>query len=150
MADFKADKEVWLAKSDGTGSVYLGHGTSIKASRDSNTKSTVCFDEVLTNSSSNTSWAIDVSRVSYEGMSSAWEIEDMLEYMLDNDGMVTIREIVRPKNEEPYIKVYNFFNARLDGDDFELKPDDFTVSNVKFKTGRRERKPFKLLSSYDG
>ena len=142
-----ADKEVWLSKSEDSldNGVYLGHGTSIKMDRDTNTKSTVCFDEVLTNSSSNTSWSIDISRVSYEGMSTSMEIEDMLEYMLDNDGMVTIREIVRPKNEPAYVKVYNFFNARTDGEGYELKPDDFSVNNVKFKTGRRERKPPQLL-----
>lgn len=145
-----ADKEIWLAKANDEGSnVYLGHGTSIKESRDTNTKTTVCFDEVLNNSTSNTSWAIDVGRVSYEGMSSSIEIEEILEYMLDNDGIVTIREIVRPPNEEPYVKVRNYFNSRLDGEEYELKPDDFTASNLKFKTGRRERKPPALLSSYE-
>lgn len=145
-----ADKEIWLAKAnDDSNNICLGHGTSIKESRDTNTKTTVCFDEVLTNSTSNTSWGVDVGRVSYEGMSTSIEIEDMLEYMLDNDGMITVREVVRPPNEPAYVKVRNYFNARLDGEDYELKPDDYTVSNLKFKTGRRERKPPVLLSSYE-
>ena len=52
MVDFKADKEIWLSKSEDSidNGVYLGHGTSIKFSRETNTKTTVCFDEVLTNS----------------------------------------------------------------------------------------------------
>jgi len=145
-----ADVEIILSDADGNNQVNLGHGTGVKESRDTSTSTTVCFDEVLNQGTKNTSWSIEVNRVDYEGMATAIEVEEVLEKMLDTEGIITIRETIRPKGEEPYVKIRNYNNTIVDGEDYEVKPEDFTVQNLKFKTGIRDKPKRIPLSQYTG
>ena len=53
--------------------------------------------------------------------------------------MVTIRERVKTATEE-YTIVDNFYNCILEGNDYELKPDENTGENIKFTAAKRVRK----------
>ncbi|MBQ2652647.1 MAG: hypothetical protein IJF83_03760 [Methanobrevibacter sp.] len=128
-----ANKEVII---DGKKMLY---GTSAKASPETNTTSTSTFDGVITEGLNEVPWSIECSKLRYEGLASHREMSETLETMLSVPKMITIREtVITP--EETYTVVDNFFNCLVDGNDYEVKPEDKTVENLKFKSARRERK----------
>ena len=127
-----ADKRVII---DG---VQMMHGTSIKGSRDTNVNTITTFDEVIPQGTRNTSHSIDMSKVSYEDATTYAELDEVLTDMLDIPAMVTIEEDYFVGDEE-YTVRYNYFNCLLDGDDYEIKPEEHTVLNLKFKASRLEK-----------
>lgn len=130
-----ADKEVII------GGKKLMYGTSIKASPDgSNTTSTGTFDGAIVQGNKDIPYTIDLSKVRYDNATNHRELSELIDDMWENAQMVTIREIVRPNGEAPYVIVDNFFECLTDGNDYEIKTDDHTVENLKFKASRKERK----------
>lgn len=128
-----ANKEVII---DGKKMMY---GTSAKASPETNTTSTTTFDGVINEGTENVPWSLEFSKLRYEGLASHREMSETLDSMLTNPKMVTIREtVVNP--EETYTVVDNYFDCLVDGNDYEIKPEDKTVENIKLKASRRERK----------
>lgn len=115
------------------------YGTSAKASPETNVSSTSTFDGAITQGTNNIAWSVELSKMRFEGLTSHRELSRILDDMLVNPKMVTIRETVSTK-EEVYTIVDNFFGCILDGNDYELKPDDNTAENIKFKASSRERK----------
>lgn len=129
-----ADKEVIIAGK------RMMYGTSIKASPETNNSTTVTFDGNIVQGTKNVAYSIDIGRVRYDNQTTHRELSEKVEDMLENADIITVREIVRPSGEEPYVIVDNFFDCITDGSDYEIKPDDHTVENLKFKASRRERK----------
>ncbi len=129
-----AEKEIWL---DG---VRIFHGTSIKVSKNTNTTTTTTFDEVVNGGTANISYSIDCSKVAYDTEIEYLELEDKLEEMLETPSMITIREVRKPPApNDPFVVVRNYHDCLVDGGDFEIKPEDLTVENLKFKTGRHTK-----------
>lgn len=128
-----ANKEVIIA---GRKMMY---GTSAKASPETNTSTTSTFDGVITEGLDKIPWTIECSKLRYEGLASHREMSETLEKMISVPNMVTIRETVHTP-EEVYTVVDNFFDCIVDGNDYEVKPEEKTVENLKFKASRHERK----------
>ena len=149
MDDKLADKQLLIKKNKDEPGIIVAHGTGIKESRKTTAKTTVCFDEVLANGTKQTEYNIDLDKVSYEGLISTQELEQLIDYAVDNPVYLSIREIVRPKGEEPYVKIRNYGNVITNGDDLDLKPDELTINSLKFLAGDRERK-YVPLSQYQG
>ena len=84
-------------------------------------------------------WNLEFSKLRYEGLASHREMSETLEKMISVPAMVTIRETVNTP-EESYTVVDNYFSCLVNGNDYELKPEDKTVENIKIKASRRERK----------
>lgn len=116
------------------------YGTSIKASPETNNSTTNTFDGNITQGTKNVAYIIDLSKVRYDSKVTHRELSETVDDMLENPAMITIREVVRPSGEEPYTIVDNYFDCITDGNDYEIKTDDHTVENLKFKASRRERK----------
>ena len=114
------------------------YGTSAKASPETNVSSTSTFDGAITQGTNNIAWTIELSKMRYDDLATHKELSQTLDDMLVNPKMVTIRETVTA-NGETYTVVDNFFNCILDGNDYELKPDDNTAENIKFKASSRKR-----------
>lgn len=127
-----ADKELWV---DGRKLMY---GTSIKPSPKIETSSTSTFDEPIVQGLDKIPWDIDASKVRYEDLATHRELSELLDDMLVNPKMVTVREIVHSK-EESYVIVDNFFGCLVSDNNYEVKPDDLTVENLKFTASYRER-----------
>lgn len=144
-----ADKELLIKKNADEAGIVVAHGTGIKESRKTTAKTTVCFDEVLANGTKQTEYNIDLDKVSYEGLISTRELEELIDYAVDNPVYLTVRETVRPKGEEPYVKIRNYSNVVTNGDDLDLKPDELTINSLKFLAGDRKRK-YVPLSQYQG
>ena len=128
-----ANKEVII---DGKKMMY---GTSAKASPETNTSSTATFDGVINEGLDEVAWNLEFSKLRYEGLASHREMSETLEEMISVPAMITIRETV-DSVDETYTVVDNYFNCLVNGNDYELKPEDKTVENLKFKSARRERK----------
>ena len=129
-----ADKEVIIAGKK------MMHGTSIKASPETNESTTKTFDGAIVQGNKNVPYSIDLARVRYDDSTTHRELSEKVEDMMENSDIITIREIVRPAGETPYVIVDNYFECITSGNDYEIKPDDHTVENLKFKASRRERK----------
>lgn len=127
-----ADKRIII---DG---VQMMHGTSIKMSRDTNVNVVTTFDENIPQGTRNTSHSIEISKVLYEGATTYVELDTVLTNMLDVPAMVTIEEDYHVGDEDFTVR-YNYFNCLVDGDDYEIKPEERTVSSLKFKAGRLEK-----------
>lgn len=128
-----ANKEIII---DGKKMMY---GTSGKASPETNTSSTSTFDGVINEGLDEVPWSLEFSKLRYESLATHKEMSETLDRMISVPSMVTIRETINTP-EEVYTVVDNFFNCLVDGNDYEVKPEEKTVENLKFKAARRERK----------
>ena len=128
-----ATKEVII---DGKKMMY---GTSAKASPETNASSTPTFDGVINEGLDKVAWNLEFSKLRYEGLASHREMSETLEKMISVPAMVTIRETVYSPGEE-YTVVDNYFDCLVNENNYELKPEDKTVENIKIKAARRERK----------
>lgn len=128
-----ADKQVII---DGKTMMY---GTSIKASPETNVSSTSTFDGAITQGTDKIAWSIELSKVRFDDSTSYKELHKTLEEMFFTQKVVTIRETVHTPNET-FTIVDNYFGCVLDGNEYEIKPDDHTAESIKFKASSRERK----------
>ncbi|MBQ3407976.1 MAG: hypothetical protein IJH12_02075 [Clostridia bacterium] len=128
-----ANKEVII---DGKKMMY---GTSAKASPETNTSTTSTFDGVINEGLDDVPWSLEFSKLRYEGLASHREMSETLDQMISIPKMITIRETVISA-DETYTIVDNYFDCLVNGNDYEVKPEDKTVENLKFKSSRRERK----------
>ena len=121
-----ADKEVII-----NGKTVV-HGQNVKESLESSTSSTVCFDEVITQGSATVSYKLDIDRLVFETKEQYEELRDELNTMLHVPGIVTTREVIRFKNDSPFVIVKNFTGAILDGKDYEMKPEEHSAQGLSF------------------
>ena len=122
-----ADKEVII---NGT---TLVHGQGVKESIDKSTAdSIVCFDEVLTDGSDTVSYKITIDRIVLETRTTYETLRDTFQKMLKEPGDITTREVIRFKQEPPFVIVKNFHGCLLDGKDYEMKPEERSAQNLSF------------------
>ena len=129
-----ADKEVIIK-----GKKML-YGTSVKASPETKTSSTPTFDENIVQGTDKVSWTIDIGKMRYEGLTTHRQLSETLDEMMSIPHNITVRETVYPKNEAPYVIVDNYYSCLVDGNEYELKPEDMTTESIKFKASKRIRK----------
>lgn len=128
-----ADKEIII---DG---ITVMYGTSVKSSPEVTNSTTQTFDGAVNQGLKDVSWTIEISRVRYDNKFTHMKLSQLIEEMMETPKMVTVRETIRPLGEKPYVVKDNFFGCITDGNDYEIKPDDHTVENLKFKAERRVR-----------
>lgn len=119
--------------------VDMMYGTGVKGSRETNVSTTTTFSGVITNGTKQTAHSIEIDRVSYDGLTDFVTLSDTLDAMLDVPGIVTIKEIKRPAGEKPFYVKRTYFDCLVDGDDYEIKAEEHTVHNLKFKCGRLDK-----------
>lgn len=133
-----ADKEVLI------GGKKMMYGTGVKDSPELSESSTKTFDGAVVQGMKDVPYVIEISRLRYDSMATHKELSEKVEDMMENPDVITIRETVRPKGEAPYQVIKNHFGCITTGNDYEIKPDDHTVENLKFKSSRRTTKYKKL------
>ena len=129
-----ANKEVIIAGKK------MMYGTGVKASPETNNSTTNTFDGPIVQGMKDVPYSIEIDRVRYDSSTTHKELSEKVEDMMENPDMITIRERISPDGEDPYTIVDNYFGCLTDGNDYEIKTDDHTVENLKFKASRRERK----------
>ena len=125
-----ADKEVKLAVGDK--SINLKHGQGVKESVETSTSTTVCFDEVITEGAEKVSYKLDIDRIIFETKEDYVALRDILEEMQHTAGDVQTRETIKYKGEDPFTIVKTFGGAILDGNEYEMKPEEKTAHKISF------------------
>ena len=128
-----ADKKVII---DG---VTVAYATGVKANPETKTATTDTFDGAITQGMDKVAWSIELSKVRFEGSASHKELSELLDSMMANPKMITVIETVHSTNETYTVKD-NYYGCILEGNDYEIKPDDNTSETIKFKASSRERK----------
>ena len=109
------------------------HGTSVKGSRETSTNATPTFDGVITQGTRNVSHTLELERVTYEGMTTYLELSNVIEKMIDIPAMVTVEEDIYPTgNEKPFTIIREYHDCVVDGDEYEISPEEHTVESLKF------------------
>ena len=115
------------------------YGTSIKASPETNSSSTATFDGAIVQGMDKVSWTIELSKVRYEDSATHRELSETFDEMWSVPKTITILEKVITPTERYWIRD-TFSNCVIDGNDYEIKPEEHTVENLKFKASKRTRR----------
>ena len=116
------------------------NGTSVKGSRETSTNATPTFDGVITQGTRNVSHTLELERVSYEGMVSYMELSDTIDKMIDIPAMVTVEEDIYPSgDEQPFTIIREYHDCVVDGDEYEISPEEHTVESLKFLAARMDK-----------
>ena len=91
----------------------------------------ICFDEVITEGAEKVSYKLDIDRVIFETKKEYENLRDILALMIHTPGEVQTRETIRYKKEE-FTIVKTFTGAILEGDEFEMKPEEHTAQSLSF------------------
>ena len=117
----------------------LVHGQGVKESIDKSSADTiVCFDEVITDGSDVVSYKLTIDRIVFEKMNDYNSLNKRLNDMMKNPGTITTRQIIRYKNEAPWVIVKNYSGCILDGKDYEMKPEEKSAQNLSFICSDKE------------
>jgi len=116
----------------------LMYGTSAKASPETSTSVTNTFDGAITQGLGKVAWSIELGKVRYEDSTTHRRLSELLDEMMYIPGEVTIIEEVHTPTETYTIRD-TFFGCILEGNDYELKPEENTAENIKFKANNRVR-----------
>ena len=116
------------------------NGTSVKGSRETSTNATPTFDGVITQGTRNVSHTLELERVSYEGKVSYMELSDTIDKMIDIPAMVTVEEDIYPSGDEkPFTIIREYHDCVVDGDEYEISPEEHTVESLKFLAARMDK-----------
>ena len=132
-----ADNDKVVIIGTGESAKEMMYGTSVKDSPETSESTTKTFSGAVVQGTDNIPYTIEISKLRYEGKTTHRELSEKVEDMLKNPDTVTIRETVRPVGERPYVVIKTHFGCITTGNDYEIKPDDHTVENLKFKSSRR-------------
>jgi hypothetical protein len=135
MAGAVDDKEIRIAVKHperGDLSIKIKRGQGVKESVETSTSQTVCFDEVITEGAEKVSYKLEIERVLYETKQEYIDLRDILTAIQHVQGTVETRETIRYKDEDPFTIVKTFGGAILDGNEFEMKPEEKTAHSLTF------------------
>ena len=128
-----ADYDILIGgDANGDGALGVYKGTNVKDSPETQTKSTNCFDEVVTDGASEIGGTLEIEKLSYDSMQDYIDIETKLLEMRSVPTMVTTVEVIRFKDEAPYTIYKNYLNCIVAGNDYESKPAEKSTRNLKF------------------
>ena len=117
-----SNKEVYI------NGVKVLYGTSIKASPETSLATTTTFDGPVNSGTDKIPYTIEISKLRYEGLQEHKEMDKILNSMLVNPATVTVKETV--------------ITATETGNDYEIKPDDHTVENLKIKCESKSEREY--------
>lgn len=132
-----ADSDKVIIIGTGENAKEMMYGTSVKDSPETSESTTNTFTGAVVNGTKDVSYTIEISKLRYEGMTTHRELSEKIERMMSEADTITIREIIRPVGERPYAVIKTHYGCITTGNDYEIKPDDHTVENLKFKSARR-------------
>ena len=110
----------------------LVHGQGVKESIETSSEAITCFDEVVTSGSDVVSYKLDIDRLVFEKMNDYKSLSTRLEKMMKTPGTITTRQIIRYKGEKPWVLVKNYSGCILDGNEYEMKPEEHSAQNLSF------------------
>ena len=120
------------------GGKYLLYGNGIKTSVDTNTSTVSTFDRVIPQGTNKVGHSIELSFVRFQSMDDYISIRKLFNKMLNTPMTVSIAEDIIGDNGDKYVIREHYYGCLIDGKDYEIKPEERTVENVKFKASSME------------
>lgn len=116
------------------GGTYLLYGTGVKTSVDTNTSTVSTFDKVIPQGTNKVGHSIELSFVRFQSMSDYIKLRGLFNKMLNTPLTVSIAEDIIGDDGNKYVIREHYYNCLIDGKDYEIKAEERTVENVKFKS----------------
>ena len=132
-----ADVEIIIGPEDNPLNVM--RGTGVEENRKTNIDETKCFDEVVTEGSKNAGFEVSIDKLGYDGMDDYLALDNELEKMVYIPGTITIREVIRFKDEDPYLIKRVYHDCILADDKYKMEPEKKAVKNLKFNCSSRTK-----------
>lgn len=127
-----ADKLIYI------NDLYIGYGTSVKITAETNSESVATFDGPVTDGSDNVSHDVEIERLRYGTKSDYLAISKLLHKALSEPVTVTVKEDVKFSDGKMRV-TDTVYNCVLDNDEYELDPEERTVESISFTGGKRSR-----------
>ena len=127
-----ADKAIFI------NNVRVGYGTNAKVEPELDTEETPTFDGPVIDGTLEPSHTVEIEKLRYGTMDEYIAIEKLLVNMYTVGYPVKIVE--RVKMKDGAMKITDIvYDCKLDGNDYELDPEERTVDSLSFKGGKRRR-----------
>ena len=127
-----ADKAIFI------NNVRVGYGTNAKVEPELDTEETPTFDGPVIDGTIEPSHTVEIEKLRYGTMDEYIAIENLLVNMYTVGYPVKIVESVKMKDGA--MKITDIvYDCKLDGNDYELDPEERTVDSLSFKGGKRRR-----------
>lgn len=127
-----ADKAIFI------NNVRVGYGTNAKVEPELDTDETPTFDGPVIDGTIEPSHTVEIEKLRYGTMDEYIAIENLLVNMYTVGYPVKIVE--RVKMKDGTMKITDIvYDCKLDGNDYELDPEERTVDSLSFKGGKRRR-----------
>ena len=127
-----ADKAIFI------NNVRVGYGTNAKVEPELDTEETPTFDGPVIDGTIEPSHTVEIEKLRYGTMDEYIAIEKLLVNMYTVGYPVKIVE--RVKMKDGAMKITDIvYDCKLDGNDYELDPEERTVDSLSFKGGKRRR-----------
>ena len=127
-----ADKAIFI------NNVRVGYGTNAKVEPELDTEETPTFDGPVIDGTIEPSHTVEIEKLRYGTMDEYIAIEKLLVNMYTVGYPVKIVESVKMK--DGVMKITDIvYDCKLDGNDYELDPEERTVDSLSFKGGKRRR-----------
>lgn len=127
-----AQKEVYI------NNVKVGYGTNVKVEPEVETEETATFDGPIIDGTLEPSHTISIEKLRYGTIDEYIQLEQLLVNMYEKGYAIKIIERVSMKDGTMKI-TDTVYDCKLDGNEYELDPEERTAESLSFKGGKRKR-----------
>ena len=118
--------------------IRVGYATSAKVEPEIDTEETPTFDGPVVEGTEDPSHTVEIEKLRYGTIKEYIQLEQLLINMYTKGYPIKIIEDVTMKDGN--MRVTDIvYDCKLDGNEYEVKPDERTVENLSFKGGKRKR-----------
>lgn len=118
--------------------IRVGYATSAKVEPEINTEKTPTFDGPVVDGTEDPSHTVEIEKLRYGTIKEYIQLEQLLINMYTKGYPIKIIEDVTMKDGT--MRVTDIvYDCKLDGNDYELDPEERTAENLSFKGGNRKR-----------
>ena len=118
--------------------IRVGYATSAKVEPEIDTEETPTFDGPVVDGTEDPSHTVEIEKLRYGTIKEYIQLEQLLVNMYTKGYPIKIIEDVSMKDGD--MRVTDIvYDCKLDGNDYELDPEERTAENLSFKGSNRKR-----------
>ena len=118
--------------------IKVGYGTGVKVTPNLETDETHTFDGPVIDGNDEPSHAVTIDKIRHGTKAEYIQIEQLLMNMQKVGYTIAITEQVKMKDGVMKIQDY-IYDCKLNGNEYEMKPDELSTESLSFKGGKRKR-----------
>ncbi len=142
------DKQVIFGNPETTSVISMMYGTGVKGSPETSESTTDTFTGAVVQGTKKVSYTLEIDKLRFEGMEQHRLLSEKIESMMEDGENITVIDTIYPKGKNPYQVIDLYTNCITNGNDYEMKPTENTVENLKFKATSRKRDWKELPSNW--